>query len=124
MGLDYGIKLKTISITMLARDCSFNRALLPHRVSNGCYLSSRNEWRQLQARDELEQLGGLLYQGLASQVGTELLEHEVKAWDKMIFAADRGQLRPTHLRHKKPKKSASNVKRGFCINFPKTTAND
>ena len=49
-----------------------------------------------------EQLGGALYQGLAAQVGSEFLEHEIEVWDKLIIAVDQGQLRPTHLRCKKP----------------------
>ncbi|MDH3388706.1 MAG: methyltransferase domain-containing protein, partial [Gammaproteobacteria bacterium] len=62
----------------------------------------RNDWYRQQARHEREQLGGALYQGLASQVGTEFLEHEIDVWNKMIIALDQGQLRPTHLRCRKP----------------------
>ena len=45
---------------------------------------------------------GALYQGLASQVGTAFLEHEIDVWDKLIVVADQGQLRPTHLKCRKP----------------------
>ena len=62
----------------------------------------RNDWYRKQARHEREQLGGALYQGLASRVGTEFLGHEIDVWDKMIIALDQGQLRPTHLRCRKP----------------------
>jgi len=62
----------------------------------------RNDWYQRQARLEREQLKSDLYDGLASKVGTEFLEHEIKVWDKMIIAIDQGQLRPTHLRGMKP----------------------
>ena len=62
----------------------------------------RQEWYQQQARVEREQLGGLLYAGLESIVGTEFLEHEIEVWDKMIVALDQGQLLPTHLRAHKP----------------------
>jgi 2-polyprenyl-3-methyl-5-hydroxy-6-metoxy-1,4-benzoquinol methylase len=62
----------------------------------------RHDWYQQQARVEREQLGGLLYAGLESIVGTEFLEHEIEVWDKMIIALDQGQLRPTHLRARKP----------------------
>ena len=47
-------------------------------------------------------MGGILYDGLASTVGIEFLEHEIEVWDKMIIAIDQGQLRPTHLRGRKP----------------------
>lgn len=62
----------------------------------------RNEWYRQQARQEREQMGGVLYDGLASKVGTDFLEHEIEVWDKMIIAIDQGQLRPTHLRGRKP----------------------
>ena len=62
----------------------------------------RNEWYRQQARIEREQLGGQLYDGLASKVGGDFVEHEIDVWDKMIIAVDQGQLRPTHLRGRKP----------------------
>ena len=62
----------------------------------------RNDWYRQQARQEREQLGGILYNGLASKVGTDFLEHEFEVWDKMIVALDQGQLRPTHLRGRRP----------------------
>jgi len=62
----------------------------------------RNDWYRQQARLEREQMGGILYDGLVSKVGTEFLEHEIEVWDKMIIAIDQGQLRPTHLRGRKP----------------------
>jgi len=62
----------------------------------------RNEWYRQQARIEREQLGGQLYAGLASKVGRDFVEHEIDVWDKMIVAVDQGQLRPTHLRGRKP----------------------
>ncbi len=64
----------------------------------------RNDWYRDEARRERDQLRGALYDGLASQVGIEFLEHEIDVWDKMIVAADQGQLRPTHLRCRKPDK--------------------
>lgn len=62
----------------------------------------RNDWYRQQARLERERMGGILYQGLAAKVGSEFLEHEIEVWDKMIVAIDQGQLRPTHLRGRKP----------------------
>jgi 2-polyprenyl-3-methyl-5-hydroxy-6-metoxy-1,4-benzoquinol methylase len=62
----------------------------------------RHQWYQQQARVERDQLGGILYTGLESIVGTEFLEHEIEVWDKMIVAIDQEQLRPTHLRARKP----------------------
>ncbi len=62
----------------------------------------RNKWYQQQARAEREQLGGILYNGLVSTVGLEFVEHQIEVWDKVIIALDQGQLRPTHLRGRKP----------------------
>jgi len=61
----------------------------------------RNEWYRVEARRERDQMRGALYECLASQVGSEFLDHEIDVWDKMIIALDQGQLRPTHLRGKK-----------------------
>ena len=62
----------------------------------------RNQWYREQARLERDQLGGALGKGLSSQVGDEFLEQQIDVWDKMIIALDQGQLRPTHLRCRKP----------------------
>lgn len=63
----------------------------------------RNEWYRREARRERDQLRGALYDNLTKQVGSEFLEHEIDVWDKMVVALDRGELRPTHLRCRKPK---------------------
>ena len=65
-------------------------------------ITDRNEWYQQQARVERGQLAGALSEGLASQLGNDFLEHQIDIWDKMIVALDQGQLRPTHLRARKP----------------------
>jgi phosphoethanolamine N-methyltransferase len=62
----------------------------------------RNQWYREQARLERDQLGGALGKGLSSKVGDEFLEQQIDVWDKMIIALDQGQLRPTHLRCRKP----------------------
>ena len=65
-------------------------------------IADRNAWYKEEARREREQMRGALYDGLASEVGTEFLEHQIDVWDKMIIALDHGSLRPTHLRCRKP----------------------
>jgi hypothetical protein len=37
-----------------------------------------------------------------SDFNKEFVEHEIEVWDKMIVAIDQGQLRPSHLRGRKP----------------------
>ena len=62
----------------------------------------RNEWYRQQARRERDEVRGALYEGLASRLDGDFLEREIEVWDKMIVALDLGQLRPTHLRGRKP----------------------
>ena len=62
----------------------------------------RNAWYREEARRERDQMRGALYDGLVNQVGAEFFEHEIDVWEKMIVALDQGQLRPTHLRGRKP----------------------
>ena len=62
----------------------------------------RNEWYQQQARVEREQLLGFVSDALAATLGNEFIKHEIDVWDKMIISIDQGQLRPTHLRARKP----------------------
>ena len=62
----------------------------------------RNDWYQDEVKREREQLAGALFAELENQVGREFLEHEIDVWDKLIVAVDQGQLRPTHLRGRKP----------------------
>ncbi len=62
----------------------------------------RNDWYRQEARQERDNLKGTLFEGLASKVGKDFLEHEIEVWEKAIIALDQGQLRPTHLRARKP----------------------
>ena len=62
----------------------------------------RNAWYRDEARVERDALRGQLYAGLESTVGREFLTHQIEVWDTMIVALDQGELRPTHLRARKP----------------------
>ena len=90
-GLDFG----------LATAATYQAALEAAGFENIDVLD-RNEWYRGQARDERERMAGELYTRLTESVGKEFLEHEIDVWDKMIVAVDQGQLRPTHLRGRKP----------------------
>lgn len=90
-GLDFG----------LASAAAYEQALRQAGFTD-IDIIDRNEWYQQQARVEREQMGGSLYEDLSSRVGREFLDHEIDVWDKMIVAIDQGQLRPTHLRGRKP----------------------
>ena len=65
-------------------------------------IDDRNEWYRGEARRERDHLRGAIYEGLAPRLGSEFLERETQVWETMIVALDLGQLRPTHLRGRKP----------------------
>jgi phosphoethanolamine N-methyltransferase len=62
----------------------------------------RNDWYRQHAHHERDRLEGALYEGLVAETGTEFVDHEIEVWEKMIVALEQGQLRPTHLRGRKP----------------------
>ncbi|MDJ0778882.1 MAG: methyltransferase domain-containing protein [Gammaproteobacteria bacterium] len=62
----------------------------------------RNSWYREEARHERDQLTGALYADLESQIGREFLQRQIDVWNTMIVVLDLGQLRPTHLRGRKP----------------------
>ncbi|MEM7293350.1 MAG: methyltransferase domain-containing protein [Pseudomonadota bacterium] len=64
--------------------------------------TDRNSWYRETARSERDQLAGEHFEQLSAAVGEEFLRHQIDVWDKMIVALDQGQLRPTHLRGRKP----------------------
>lgn len=65
-------------------------------------IDERNAWYRNQARVERDNLAGPLYESLVVQVGEDFLNREIDVWDKMIIVLDSGELRPTHLRARKP----------------------
>jgi len=62
----------------------------------------RNDWYRQHAHHERDRLEGALYEDLVATTGTEFVNHEIEVWEKMIVALEQGQLRPTHLRGRKP----------------------
>ena len=62
----------------------------------------RNDWYRQHAHRERDRLEGALYADLVAATGTEFVDHEIEVWEKMIVALEQGQLRPTHLRGRKP----------------------
>lgn len=65
-------------------------------------ITDRNEWYRQLAREERDRMAGELYAGMVEASSQEFVDHEIEVWDKMIIALDQGQLRPTHLRGRKP----------------------
>ena len=90
-GLDFGLASAEV----------YQRALADAGFDN-IQINDRNTWYRQEARHERDNLAGALSSRLQTAVGREFLEHEIEVWDTMIIALDQGQLRPTHLRARKP----------------------
>ena len=90
-GLDFG----------LATAAVYRQALVTAGFTD-LDIVDRNEWYRQHARHERDHLQGALYDDLVAATGTDFVNHEIEVWDKMIVALEQGQLRPTHLRGRKP----------------------
>ena len=65
-------------------------------------LVDRNAWYRNVARGEHAALSGPLYARLAGQLGEEFTRHEIEVWRALTVVLDSGELRPTHLRARRP----------------------
>lgn len=90
-GLDFGLANAAVYESAL-REAGFEEIVV----------DDRNAWYRGEARRERNALAGELAADLENSVGREFLDHEIDVWNKMIVALDQGQLRPTHLRARKP----------------------
>ena len=93
-GLDFG----------LAQDTVYQSALKEAGFVD-IQFTDRNAWYRQEARRELENLTGGLQEHLESTVGKQFYQREIDVWRKMIVVLDRGDLRPTHIRARKPQKA-------------------
>ncbi len=65
-------------------------------------LRDRNAWYRKTARQELESLQGPLYQRLVDILGQAECDHYIEVWCAMCVVLDSGELRPGHVRARKP----------------------
>lgn len=65
-------------------------------------MTDRNPWYRDRVTRELEALSGSLYDGLVQSVGQEFVDHSIAVWRALKTVVDRGELRPTHIRARKP----------------------
>lgn len=65
-------------------------------------LTDRNDWYRPLAHREHDALAGPLYDRLAARVGKDFLDHEIEVWRALTVVVDSGELRPAHLRARKP----------------------
>ena len=62
----------------------------------------RNAWYTAVARGEIERLTGPLYAEMAACMGAEALDREIDIWRLMLVVLESGELRPGHIRARKP----------------------
>ena len=62
----------------------------------------RNEWYRELARRELAALEGELRALVTERIGTERAAHFINNWRQMVRVLERGELRPAHLKARKP----------------------
>ena len=62
----------------------------------------RNEWYRDLARRELAALEGELSALVTERIGAERARHFVDNWRQMVVVLERGELRPAHLKARKP----------------------
>ncbi len=85
-GLDFG----------LASAARYRAALLGAGLTD-VSVRDRNAWYRRTAREERARLAGPLYQPLSKTLGAGYVDAQIRTWDTMIVALDRGDLRPSHL---------------------------
>ncbi len=65
-------------------------------------MTDRNPWYKEKVAHECEALTGALYKGLVDQVGQDFVDHSIDIWQALKVVVDSGELRPTHMRARKP----------------------
>lgn len=64
--------------------------------------TDRNAWYKVQAHREYNALSGPLYGQLVERVGKEFADHHIELWRAMTVVVDSGELRPGHMRGRRP----------------------
>jgi SAM-dependent methyltransferase len=65
-------------------------------------VTDRNPWYRELAHAELARLEGPLHGAAVAAAGQALVDKNIETWRRMIVVLDAGELRPTHLRARKP----------------------
>ena len=65
-------------------------------------MTDRNAWYRPIAHREHDALAGPLYEQLVARVGKAFVDHEIEVWRALTAVVDSGELRPCHLRARKP----------------------
>ncbi len=97
--LEY-FRLEGITYNMASPDET--RAALTAAGFLGISVHDRSDWYRDLARRELEAMAGPWLPRLIETLGRERAEHFVMNWRQLVLVLDRGELRPTHLKARKP----------------------
>lgn len=65
-------------------------------------MTDRNPWYRDRVTKECDALSGPLYDGLVRSVGQAFVDHSIDVWRALKVVVDKGELRPTHIRARKP----------------------
>jgi phosphoethanolamine N-methyltransferase len=98
--LQYYIDVENLGFGM-GTAADYERALASAGFGDVC-LVDRNEWYCDVARAEHAALTGPLYARLVAELGEEFTHHEIEVWRALTVVLDSGELRPTHLRARRP----------------------
>jgi hypothetical protein len=93
-------RLEGIAYNMANRDES--TAALARAGFVEIELRDRNDWYRDLAQRELAALEGELRPLVIERIGRERAEHFVNNWRQLMLILERGELRPTHLKARKP----------------------
>jgi phosphoethanolamine N-methyltransferase len=98
--LQYYIDVENLGFGMGTAD-DYERALVAAGFRD-VMLVDRNAWYRDVARAEHAALTGPLYSRLVAELGEEFTRHEIEVWRALTVVLDSGELRPTHLRARRP----------------------
>jgi phosphoethanolamine N-methyltransferase len=83
-------------------DVTETTAVLARAGFTDIEVRDRNEWYRDLARRELAALEGELRPLVTERIGQERTAHFVANWRQMVLVLERGELRPSHLKARKP----------------------
>ncbi len=97
--LEY-FRLEGITYNMASADET--RAALAEAGFIDISVHDRSDWYRELARQELAAMSGPWLPTLIETLGRERADHFVTNWRQLVLVLDRGELRPTHLKARKP----------------------
>lgn len=98
--LKYYVELEDLGFGMASAG-RYERALAAAGFQD-IVMTDRNAWYKEMVTKECEALAGPLYDDLVAKTSKEFVDHEIDVWNALKVVVDSGELRPTHMRARKP----------------------